>query len=723
MRRVRRLLVCTVLAALVMLTAVAADWPTFHGDNTRQGNDTADPGLSDPSHAWTSATLDGKVYGSPLVVGTQVIVGTENDTVYSLDSSTGAVSWSRHLGTPRTSNFPCGNINPLGITGTLVADGGYLYAAAEVQVNTTTFHFELFTLDLAGNLQGAGAIIDPPDPGFNANYQQQRGALLAQSGRIFVPLGGLDGDCGPYHGYVLSIPELGQAGSQHWWASTEVDGSNREGGIWAAGGLSADGSGNVYAATGNSNHGSSTDAYDYSDGVIKLPSTFSSDTADAPPADYFAPSTWYQDNAGDVDLGSTTPLQLPGNEAFIVGKSGAGYLLNDASLGHIGGEIASHQVCHATNDAAFGSLAYAAGWVYVGCSDGMAAVQVSSTGFSATPDWYNTSTAANRPPTVAGGLVWAVDTAGTGLVAFNATTGATVFGAGTFAFGGATHFATPAAAGGGIFVPANAVIYALSVPQPAAVNGFTMDAFGGVHHFGSVAGATSPQAPPSWPWEIARGLAVLPNHTGGYVVDGWGGVHAFGAAPALGQNGNYWLGWDIVRGIAIDGNGGGYLLDALGGVHNLGTAPAVEVTGYWSNWEIAVGLVLRSDGHSGWVLDGLGGLHGFGTAGDVPTTQGSAYWPNWTIARALVLSSDSGGYVLDGLGGLHPFGSAGAIASSSYWPGFDIARSVSLYQTSPAAGYLLDGYGGIHPVGAAVANPNPAYTPYQDVFRAVGVTS
>lgn len=261
-------------------------------------------------------------------------------------------------------------------------------------------------------------------------------------------------------------------------------------------------------------------------------------------------------------------------------------------------------------------------------------------------------------------------------------------------------------------------------PQQAPVNGFTMDGFGSVYHFGSVAGATSPEAPPSWPgWLIARGLAVLPNHSGGYVVDGWGGVHPFGSAPALSGNGTYWPGWDIVRGIVVDGAGGGYVLDGLGGVHNIGSAPPVTITGYWPSWDIAVALVLRSDGHSGWVMDGLGGLHGFGIPGDVPSAQPTGYWPTWDIARALVLSSDSGGYTLDGLGGLHPFGTAGPISSTSYWPGWDIARSISLYQQSPPAGYLLDGWGGIHPVGAAAGTTSPAYTPGQDVFRAVGVTS
>ena len=47
----------------------------------------------------------------------------------------GKVVWSRHLGTPVSrSALPCGNIDPLGITGTPVYDGssGVLYVAAEL---------------------------------------------------------------------------------------------------------------------------------------------------------------------------------------------------------------------------------------------------------------------------------------------------------------------------------------------------------------------------------------------------------------------------------------------------------------------------------------------------------------------------------------------------------------------------------------------------------------
>jgi outer membrane protein assembly factor BamB len=45
---------------------------------------------------------------------------TESNNVYALDALTGAVIWQRHVGAPVTSGLPCGNINPLGITGTPV---------------------------------------------------------------------------------------------------------------------------------------------------------------------------------------------------------------------------------------------------------------------------------------------------------------------------------------------------------------------------------------------------------------------------------------------------------------------------------------------------------------------------------------------------------------------------------------------------------------------------
>jgi outer membrane protein assembly factor BamB len=453
--------------ALLPGTATAADWPTFHGDNTRQGNDSSDPGLSSASARWTSQ-LDGKVYGQPVVVGGQVIVATENNTVYSLSAANGAVQWHNHLGPPRTSNFPCGNIMPLGITGTPVVNNGAVYVAPEIQSGPTSYVFDLAAINLSNGLLFWMTPITPSDKRFDANVEQQRGALMVAAGRVFVPLGGMDGDCGDYHGYVLSHA-VTDIGSVQWWASTEVDANNREGGSWAAGGMSQDAAGNVYVSTGNSNHTSSGNQYDYSDGVIKLNPNA---VASGAPLDFFAPSNWYQDNAGDVDLGSTTPLQLPNNRVFIVGKSGIGYLLNASNLGGIGHPITQHPVCTGTGVKVFGSLAYANGVVYVSCRDGLTAVTIISNSNDFTISWHNGTDVVDHPPTVAGGLIWAITPDGGTLLGFT-TSGQKVQ---SFPIGSSSHFTTPTAANGQLYVAADTVVRAFGgCGGPPLAGDFTGD--------------------------------------------------------------------------------------------------------------------------------------------------------------------------------------------------------------------------------------------------------
>src|SRR4051812_26968237 len=117
-------------AAPRVSAAVDGDWTTYHHDNARSGVAAGLAPLGALSRAWT-ATLDGAVYGQPLAVGDRIFAATENDTVYALDASTGAVLWSTHVGTPvPRSSLPCGNIDPLGITSTMVYDPatGLLFA-------------------------------------------------------------------------------------------------------------------------------------------------------------------------------------------------------------------------------------------------------------------------------------------------------------------------------------------------------------------------------------------------------------------------------------------------------------------------------------------------------------------------------------------------------------------------------------------------------------------
>ena len=63
------------------------------------------------------------MYGQPLVIGDTVVAATETDEVYGLDRATGAIRWRTRVGTPLPlSQQPCGNLDPLGITGTGVYD-------------------------------------------------------------------------------------------------------------------------------------------------------------------------------------------------------------------------------------------------------------------------------------------------------------------------------------------------------------------------------------------------------------------------------------------------------------------------------------------------------------------------------------------------------------------------------------------------------------------------
>ena len=119
-------------------------------------------------------------------------------------------------------------------------------------------------------------------------------------------------------------------------------------------------------------------------------------------------------------------------------------------------------------------------------------------------------------------------------------------------------------------------------------------------------------------------------------------------------------------------------------------------------------------------LDAWGGLHP--SAGLALDTSGAPYWPGWDIARSLSLLPDgsSGGWILDGWGGIHPFGAAPALPAGPYWPNWDIARDLVVLPDG-SGGYILDGWGGIHPFGDAPMLPAGPYWPGWDIARGLAV--
>src|SRR5439155_21048264 len=69
-------------------------------------------------------TISGNVYAQPLYIengpggAAMIIAVTESNNIYALNATTGLVIWQRNVGPPVTSGLPCGNVSPLGITGT-----------------------------------------------------------------------------------------------------------------------------------------------------------------------------------------------------------------------------------------------------------------------------------------------------------------------------------------------------------------------------------------------------------------------------------------------------------------------------------------------------------------------------------------------------------------------------------------------------------------------------
>ena len=96
--------------------------------------------------------------------------------------------------------MPCGNINPLGITGTPVYDPqtGLIFAVAEIQGPA---HL-LVGVDVKTGQVKVRRLVDPP--GANPQVHQQRAALALYGDKVYIAFGGLYGDCGDYHGMVVA---------------------------------------------------------------------------------------------------------------------------------------------------------------------------------------------------------------------------------------------------------------------------------------------------------------------------------------------------------------------------------------------------------------------------------------------------------------------------------------------------------------------------------------
>jgi outer membrane protein assembly factor BamB len=399
----------------------------YHGDAAHSGLAQSMPDVSGTLKVIESIKLDGAVYASPIAADGVIVVATENDSVYAFDPQ-GKQLWHVSAGSPSPAyERPCGNINPLGITGTPIysAQTGEVYLVAE---HGSPVGHDLIALDLDTGKVAWRKDIDLP--GATPAAMQQRGALAITGGRVWVSFGAQFGDCSNYKGRVIGVRLDGTGAPVLYQPS-----ARRQGGIWNPAGPAVDAAGHLYVVSAN---GSSFpgDPYDHTNSVLEVSSSGKLLSS-------FAPSDWAQNNEGDIGLGSQGVALVGTRWAVLGGKSGPVYVLRQGHLGGIGGQVSAKNVC-----LSYGGPAVDGNVVYLPCTDGVRAVRIDSAG--AIDELWHASGSVAGSPVVGGGRVWALDQTGGVLHALAPATGQTLE---HVSVGATSRFATPAIYGSLVLVP------------------------------------------------------------------------------------------------------------------------------------------------------------------------------------------------------------------------------------------------------------------------------
>jgi hypothetical protein len=431
-----------------------------------------DPTFVSPANGWNGPVFSQPLYFVNSKIGhDMVIVTTDSNEIYALDATTGTPVWPpiTQLVPPiDTSLMACnGSVSPIGITGTPVIDPTTrtLYLNAGTTVSGSP-HYQIFAIDLDDGSQVSGWPIDVD--GINVNYaggtrlfassvQNQRGALLLLNGILYVPYGGLDGDCGEYRGVVLSVPVANPSAVSGWETAAPSGG-----GIWGPSGLASDGT-SVFLSTGNTNADPSyptlwPDAN--SEAIIRLvagnPPTFSGNSPD-----YLAPSdpnqNWYQDDEDDADLGSSGVVLFNVTGASSLGGISTGLSEISGASGQVFGSMAaytSNGVTYVVADASGNGT----------CSGGMSTFTVSPTSPPQLGAGWCTGFGGNGSPIISTSdgtndyVVWAMDG---NLTALDGDTSKKIV---SVNLGNYTHWVTPIIAKGAVYVAGNSQVFKFSLP-------------------------------------------------------------------------------------------------------------------------------------------------------------------------------------------------------------------------------------------------------------------
>lgn len=398
-------------------------------DNSRTGANTAETAFT---HSSVTArfgklgtyTVDGDVYGQPLVASGKLIVATMHNSIYAFDATNpgSAEIWKVNVGAPYTTYPDFGITFPgleVGICSTPVVDSGVVYFVSSGSAGT----IKIYALNIADGSTFHAAVTVAGTYStvtFDPVRHLSRAALLFANNRVYVAYTGY-ADISPYQGWVMAHNKTTLAIEAVW-----SDTVNNQAGIWmSGGGPAADGSGNIYLATGNGS-------------LTLYPNSFVKLDADLNPLDYATPADYATLNSTDSDLGSGRVI-LTGTYVMGGGKDGRWWRLNQGAMGHLqggGGNPPIAQVWQASTHSIFAGAAFANSALFLAAtSDSLRRFEFNGSTFTETATFASAATFSfssaisysSNGATANTDIVWALTRTSGGVPTFramNATTGA-----------------------------------------------------------------------------------------------------------------------------------------------------------------------------------------------------------------------------------------------------------------------------------------------------------
>ncbi|MEP7042477.1 MAG: PQQ-binding-like beta-propeller repeat protein [Dokdonella sp.] len=364
------------------LAQAQIDIPTERYDDARLGANLSETQLTTSNvntatfgKLW-SYTVNGQVYAQPLYVRNVAIPGqgthnvlyvvTMNDWVYAFDADQNVDA--PLLSFDLTTEVPGSRANTileiLGYNDNIIGNVG-IESTPQIDLATNTMYLVARTLESGGCipvnpgpnptpnptfcqrlhaldittleerpgspviLGGAMPLGDGTSLTFDPKISHQRSSLALANGHVFIAWAG-HSDRFDYHGWVM-VYDATTLQQTKIWSSAPAGSKFFGAGIWMAGRAPAiDADGNVYYMVGN---GPWDGVDNFGESFLK----FGTATPDTPLLDWFTPNEVDNLNGGDVDLGGSGPILVPGTGLITgAGKGGKFYVTQTSDMGHLG---------------------------------------------------------------------------------------------------------------------------------------------------------------------------------------------------------------------------------------------------------------------------------------------------------------------------------------------------------------------------------------------------